>query len=169
MGVVQTPAARGIRGAHTERAVAGLDRSAGALGDAQVGRSGHGAGAIALTEVAQSASKHLVQGEVQGLAFDVPEREVNGSDRVNLLSTRRIEGTDVHLLPRKFGFEGIVANNVSGALFQSVFDSAFSHARDADVGLDGDHHVALVERSIPIGRLVDVDARDRCFRQGRAE
>jgi len=46
-----------------------------------------------------------------------------------------------------------------------VFGAALADARDADVGFDRNQHVALVEKTVEVGRFVDADAGDLGFRQ----
>ena len=110
--------------------------------------------------VAHRAAQDLVHRQPQRLALDVPERQVQRAQRVDLLPARRIEPGDVHLLPERLDLERVLADQRPGALFQRVLGAAFADARDADVGLHRDDHVALVEQRVQVRRFVDANPRD---------
>ena len=44
--------------------------------------------------------------------------------------------------------------------FERILGATFADSGDSGVRLDGADHVALIEKLIPVGRLIDADARD---------
>ena len=157
---------------HAERAISGFHRGAGAFLQTQsgtgrrAGRSG-ATGRVALAVVTRAPAEQLVHRQPERLALDVPEREVQGAQGVGLLPPGRVEPRDVRLLPERLGPERVLTDQRPGALLQRVLGAALADPRDADVGLDRDDHVALVEQGIEVRRAVDPDARDLGLRQFR--
>ena len=110
--------------------------------------------------VAHGAAEDLVHGQLERFALDVPERQVHRAHGVSLLTPRRVEPRDVHLLPDRLDLERVLADERARALLQRVLRPAFTDPRDPHVGLDRADHVALIEEGIGIRRLVDPDPRD---------
>ena len=152
---------------HPERAIARLDGRARALAEAQlrVRPRRRRAREVALAVVAGGASEQLVHRHVQRLALDVPERQVQGAQRVRLLAARRVEPGDVRLLPDGLDPERVLADQRARHLLERVLRAALAEARDAEVGLDRDQHVALIEEGIQVRRPVEADAGDLRLRQ----
>jgi len=107
-----------------------------------------------------------VNRQSESFAFYVPESEVEGALRVDLLAAGRIKPGDKHLLPECFDLEGVVADQGAGALFECVLEAAFANSGDSDVGFDRDDHVALVESLVEIGWAIDADTSNFGFWQG---
>src|SRR5215813_8424854 len=103
--------------------------------------------------------------KTERLAFDIPEGEVQGSQRMRLLTSRRVEPGDVCFLPERLGPERILSNQGPGTLLERLPRTAFTDSCDPDVGLDRYHHVALIEERIEVRRSIDSHARDLCLRQ----
>ena len=144
---------------HTKCPVAGGDRRGGALFDRQV--LGADAGRdVTVYVTSHRAGEQLVQGRAQGLAFDIPQRHIEGALRVDLFAAGRIEPLHVHRLPEALDLERVLADQASGALLERVLGAAFADSCNSGVGLDGTDHIALVEKLIPVWRLIDADARD---------
>ena len=70
-------------------------------------------------------------------------------------------------LPERLDSKRVLADERAGALLEGVLRAALADAGDADVGLDGHDHVALVEERIEVRRPVDADAGDFGFRERR--
>ena len=138
----------------------------GGLRASRPGRRANIAGVVALAVVAHGAAQYLVDGQAQGLALDVPQRQVEGAHGVLLLPARRVEPRHVFFLPDGFDLERVLADEGAGALLQRVLGAALADAGDAGFGLHRHQHVALVEKLVEIGRLVNADPRDPGFRQG---
>src|SRR4029453_3876302 len=148
---------------HSKRAITGFHRRPGAFFQAQFrvsSRAGRTrtAGGVALAIVAGRTAQELVYGQAERFAFDVPQCQVERAERVRLLASRRVEPGDVRFLPDRFDLEGILADQASRTLLERIFRTAFTDAGDPDVGLDGDDHVALIEKRIEVRRAIDTYA-----------
>ena len=87
-----------------------------------------------------------MDGQTLHLALDIPERQVESADGVGPFAACGIEEGAIHVLPETLDILRVAADQSAGGLATSVsFDAALADAGDACVGLDGDHHVALVE------------------------
>src|SRR5260370_29020838 len=82
---------------------------------------------------------------------------------------RRIEKRAIHVLPEPLDVVRILADQPPRALFEHVPAAALSHPDNPAVGLDRNHHVALIEQWIWIGRRVHSDPSDLHFRNGRMD
>ncbi len=72
------------------------------------------AGGVALAVVARRAAEQLVHGHAERLALDVPQRQVERAERVDLLAARRIEPGDVRLPARSRSMlERVLADQAS--------------------------------------------------------
>ena len=131
-------------------------------------RGTRAAGGVALAVVARDAAEQFVHGQAERLALDVPQREIQRAEGVRLLAPRRVEPGDVGLLPDPLDVEGVLADERARHLLEGVLRAALADAGDADVGLDGHHHVALVEQRVEIGRTVDPHAGDLRLGQRRS-
>ncbi len=155
---------RQVGGAHAKRAIARVHRGLGAIAQRRGlrprRRRRHERRAVALAVVAHGAAEQLVHRQLECLAFDVPERQIHRAHGVGLLTTRRIEPGDVHLLPDRFDLERILADERARALLERVLRSALANPGDPHVGLDRADHVALVEEGVEVRRRVDSDPRD---------
>ena len=81
-------------------------------------------------------------------SLDVPQRQIERADGIGLLAARRIEERPVHVLPELLDVLRIAADQSPGGLRQHVLRSAFADAGDSGIGLDRDHHVALIEQRV---------------------
>ena len=121
---------------------------------------------VALDVVAVHPSQEVINGVRQGLACDVPQGHVQGPQGMDLLSPGRIEKGAIHVLPAVLDRKGVPADQAAGALFERVARAAVADSDQLGVGgLDGDHHVALIENGIEVGRRIDSDPADGQFRQ----
>ena len=79
---VERGVGRRVGGAHAERAVARLDGQPRALLDAHATfDAGNDAGrVVALAVIAHHAAEHLVHRQLQRLALDVPQRQIERAD-----------------------------------------------------------------------------------------
>src|SRR5207244_11114684 len=93
-------------------------------------------------------------------ALYVPHRHVWRALHVDLCAAGPIEPLHVHRLPEALDLERVLADQASGALLERILGAAFADSCDSGVGLDGTDHIALVEKLIPVGRLIDADARN---------
>ena len=156
------PVGRRVGGAGAVAAKAGFHGGARAFLHAHAGANAgdDAAGGIALAVVARHAAQQGVDRAAEHLAFDIPQREVEGADRVDFLASRRIEEGARHVLPEALDVLRVLADEASGGLLEGVARAAFADAGDAGVGFDGDDEVALVEERIGAFRRVHADARD---------
>ena len=162
------PFGRRVGRARAVRAKSGFHGGARAFHNAHAGAyaGNDAAGGIALAEVARHAAQQGVDRPAEHLAFDVPQRQVERADGVDLLAPGRIEEGARHVLPEALDVLRILADQASRGLLQGVARAAFADAGDAGVGLDGDDEVALVEQGVGLLRRVHADARDLHFGDG---
>ncbi len=106
---------------------------------------------ITLHVVARGTVQQVIHGQLRRLALDVPQRHVERALRVDLLAPRRIEAVHVHVVPDALDVERALADQAACKILDQVGRAAFADAGDADVGLDGHQHPALVERSVHAG------------------
>ena len=106
-----------------------------------------------------------MHGDVERLALDVPQGQVQRAQRVGLLAAGWIEPGDVCLLPDRVRPERVLADQRPRALLERVLGPALAEAGEPDVGLDRDQHVALVEEGVEGRRPVDPHPRDLRLRQ----
>ena len=115
-------------------------------------------GVVELAVIAHHAAEHRVHRQTQRFAADIPERQVDGAERVHLLASGRVEERAQHILPEVLDAARVLADHAAGALHQQVGSAAFADAGDAGVGLDGDNHIALIEERVGIRRRPHADA-----------
>ena len=94
------------------------------------------------------------------LSFDVPQRQVQRPERVNLLSAGRVEPFHIHRLPQQLDLERVLADQAARALFQRILRAAFPDAGKSRVGLYRAEHITLIEQLVQVGRLIDSYSRD---------
>ena len=92
--------------------------------------------------------KQVVQRELQRLSFDVPERHVEGTLAMDLFTPRRVEPIHVHVMPDLLDVERALPDEAACKILDQIGRAAFADAGDADIGLDGHEHAALVERAV---------------------
>src|SRR5262249_30844468 len=83
----------------TKNAIAGFHGVGRPRGQIAATAATAAARCIALDVIAVHAAHEIVNGHIQGLAFEVPEREVQGTQRMDLLAPRRVEPGAIHVLP----------------------------------------------------------------------
>ena len=99
--------------------------------------------------IAGLAAQQLPHRHAQGLALEIPQRQVQRAQGVLLLAPGGIEIATIHLLPQLLGAERIGADQHAGALLHRVGRAAFADADQPARGLH-DHDIGgLVE-----GRLL---------------
>src|SRR5712691_2135301 len=149
--------AAGVGAVRPVRLEPGLDAGAGRLpGRATIRERGRVAGDVLAGETAEE----LVRRDTQGLAPDVPERQVERTLGMQLLAARRIEVATVHELPEVFYSRRVLSDQQARELLESVAGAALADARETLVGLDRHDGVALVEGWAGLRRLIEADARD---------
>ncbi len=119
---------------------------------------------IELDVLARLAAEQLIERHVQRLALDVPQRQVDGAERVQPLFAGRVEPVHEGGLPDHLGVEGVLADDASGDVADRVRRPALADARNAGVGVDEDDHIALGEGlravRVVVGRVEDADPGD---------
>src|SRR3981081_1319507 len=93
-------------------------------------------------------------------ALDVPQGQVQCPDRVSSFPAGGREEGAIHVLPQLFDMLRVAADQSPCGLFQQVLRSALADAHDSSVGLDGDDHVALIEKGIRVWRQIRSYSRD---------
>jgi len=98
--------------------------------------------------VADAAAQQIIDGPAEGLAFDIPKRDVDGGDSGGLDALRREKTGAEKQLPNMLGAEGVFANEqrfemFDGALHRQLApgDAGLAQAADAGVRLDDDKAV----------------------------
>ena len=165
-GVVAERARRQARSIEPEQPPAGLHARGGAV--AQRVAAAPERRRVTLQIIAVHAAEQLVHRHAQRLAFQIPQRQIERTDRMQPFASGRIVEGAVHVLPQSFDVERVLADEPPGAWLQRVARPAFADAGDVGVGLDGDDHVALQQRNLQrhhVGRLVEPDPRDLRLRQ----
>ena len=153
---------------HSEHAIARRHRARRPLLERQRGRfrRRHEAlrqtgGRVQLDVFARLTAEQLVERSTERLALDVPQREIDGAERVQPLLARRIEAVHERGLPDHLGIEGVAADDAAGDVANGVWRSALANAGDPGLGVDQDNHVALRKslRPIPVvvRRVEDAD------------
>src|ERR1700733_4102429 len=87
-------------------------------------------------------------------SLDVPESEVQSPNGVGPFTARGIKEGAIHVLPETLDVLRIAADQPPGGLGQRILHATLTNARDSSIGLDGDHHVALVEKRVGMRRQV---------------
>ena len=170
-GVVARGARRQARGVEPEQPPAGLHARGGAVAQ-RVAAAPEG-GRVALEVIAVHSAEQLVHRHAQRFAFQIPQRQIERTDRMKPFASGRIVEGAIHVLPQTLDVERVLADEPPGARLQRVARAAFADAGDIGVGLDRDDHVALQQRDLQrhhVGCFVEPDPRDLCLRQrGLAE
>ena len=78
---------------------------------------------IALDMVARGPVKQLVHRQLQRLAFDVPQRDIERALPMDLFAARRIEPVHVHVLPDLLDLERILADQAAGKILNQVWSN----------------------------------------------
>src|SRR6185437_669427 len=155
----------------TVETVPGLQRQARTVFDRCVASDArdHSGGVVTLDEIACRAAQEFMHGHAEGLALDVPQSEVDGTDRAGALPAGRIKVSAIHVLPEVLDLQRIATDDAAGAGRQKVLRSTLADACDAGIGLDRDDDVALLEdlvdRQQGFGRIIRADPRYLHFRQ----
>src|ERR1700723_2548233 len=97
------------------------------------------------------------------LSLDIPESQVQSADGVGPFTACGIKESAIHVLPKTLDVLRVAADQTSGGLGQRILHAALTNARDSSVGLDGDHHVALVEKRVGMRRQVGTHPGDLHF------
>ena len=83
-----------------------LGKFAGGLGRSAEERAG-----VAADLLLEAAAEEFPNGQAEGLALDVPEREVNAAHRVQAdAAPAGVDGAVIHLVPEPLGLEGVLAD-----------------------------------------------------------
>ncbi len=117
--------------------------------------------------IAHHAAQQCVHRQALYLAFQIPQRQIEGSQRVFLFSPRRVKERARHVLPEPLDVMRIASDQAAGALLQHLLGAAFADSRDAGVGLYGHHQVALVVERVRVRRRIDAHAGDLHLRHRR--
>src|ERR1022692_2220321 len=109
---------RRFGGARPVGAKAGFHGRPRALHDAHAGAhaGNDAAGGIALAEIPHHPAQQGMDRPAEHLALDVPQRQVERADGVNLLAPRRIEKRARHVLPQAFDILRILPDQAPGGL-----------------------------------------------------
>ena len=106
-------------------------------------------------------AEQLIERHVQRLALDVPQRQVDGTERVQPLFAGRVEPVHEGGLPNHLCVERVLADDASGDVTNRVRRPALTDARNAGVGVDEDDHIALGEGlravRVVVGRVEHAD------------
>ena len=100
---------------------------------------------VQLDVLARLAAEQLIERHVERLALDVPQRQVDGAERVQPLLAGRVEPVHEGGLPDHLGVERVLADDASGDVADRVRRPALPDPGDAGVGVDEHDHVALRE------------------------
>jgi hypothetical protein len=111
-------------------------------------------GRIELDVLARLAAEQLIQGRVQRLALDVPQRQVDGAKGVQPLFAGRVEAVHERRLPDHFAVERVLADHASRNVADGIRRAALSDTRNPGVRIDEHHHVALRESLRPVRVVV---------------
>jgi hypothetical protein len=89
-------------------------------------------------------AKELVERRTERLALDVPQRKIDGAERVQPLLARRIEAVHERGLPDHLGVEGVAADDAASDVANGVWRSALADAGDPGLGVDQNDPALLV-------------------------
>src|SRR5207344_2754677 len=90
--------------------------------------------------------EQLMERHTERLAFDVPQRKIDGPERVQPLLAWRVEAVHERGLPDNFGIERIATDDAARHVANEVGRAALPDAGDTCLGIDEHHHVALRKR-----------------------
>ena len=114
--------------------------------------------------LARLAAEQLIERRVQRFALDVPQRQIDGTERMQPFLAGRVKPVHVDGLPDHLGVERVLADDASGGVADRVRRPALPDAGDPRVCVDEDEHVALREGlgAVPIvvGRIEHADPGD---------
>ena len=100
---------------------------------------------ITLDVFPRGTAQQLINGDSERLSLDIPQREIQSAQGVQLLTPRGIKVTPVHQLPEVLDPPGIFADKHRRALDDRVARSTLADSGDALIGFDGDEIGALVK------------------------
>ena len=103
-------------------------------------------GRVTFDVLARRPAEEFVDGHTQGLAFEIPERHIQGTLRVEFFPAGRIKHPPVEVLPDVLDAERVFANHHLGALLDHILGAALANADNAAVGFDLDNAASLIKK-----------------------
>ncbi len=170
---------RANRPIHTIDAVARLHRRPRSLSQAhgrELGRRNHpgrhAQRGVQFEVLTRLPAEQLIERHVERLALDVPQCEVDRTERVQAFLAGRVEPVHEAVLPDVFGVEGVLADDAARHVAHGIGRAALPDARDAFLRIDQHNHVALGKGLGPVGvvvgRIEHADLRHGVGRQPRS-
>ena len=158
------PTRAAVGNGNAVRAESGRNAGPGSLGQIRPVWKARG---ITLDVVARESAQQFVNRDPERLALDVPQRQVQRAESVELFASRRVKISAEHGLPKMVDPRRILADQHTGALLHRIPAAAFADPGDAGVGFHGDDLVTLVEGRIQVTRPVNPDPGDLHPRERR--
>ena len=125
-------------------------------------------GGVTLQMVAIHPAQELVDRHAERLAFEIPQRQVQCTDRVEAFAPGWIVEGAIHVLPQALDVKRVLPDEPTGTGLDGVSRTSFTNAGDIGVRFNRDDHVALQKRNLQRHhrrRLVEPNARDLRLRQ----